>query len=160
MFDKLGKVKYRWRFKEEFMTFQLLYISTASSLMSESKLAELLNEAREFNLAHNITGMLLYLDGNFVQVLEGAEGDVQKLYARIELDVRHHNPRICYTNEVHEREFPEWAMGFRSENGLSPEQLPGFNSLPDWHKSISQEPLPRGSLRKMLLSMVNASRDV
>ena len=54
---------------------QLAYVSNASRLMSSASLSMLLRQARASNKRHDITGMLLYKDGSFLQVLEGpAEG--------------------------------------------------------------------------------------
>ena len=53
----------------------LIYASSATKAMSQDELKALLAKARTNNQRDNITGMLLYNDGNFLQVLEGeAEG--------------------------------------------------------------------------------------
>ena len=48
--------------------------------MSSEELAEILRIARENNAAHDISGMLVYHGGSFLQVLEGPEGAVNSLY--------------------------------------------------------------------------------
>ena len=40
-----------------------------------------------------ITGLLLFIDGGFLQMLEGEERAVRELYTRIAADRRHLNPR-------------------------------------------------------------------
>jgi len=142
------------------MIFQLMYTSTAAHPMSETELIEVLTEARRFNAEHEITGMLLYLDGTFVQVLEGEEQTVRDLYARILLDPRHHGCKTYLEEYVPERDFPEWTMGFRSLPGIKPEQLPGFVNLTNWREDTNNMTLRRGSLRKILLNLAAANREI
>lgn len=49
----------------------LIYGSSSTDRFSEADLVPLLQQAREKNQRLNVTGMLLYRDGNFLQVLEG-----------------------------------------------------------------------------------------
>ncbi len=63
--------------------FFLTYVSTATRPFSKTDLSELMTESHENNARLGLTGMLLYKDGNFMQVLEGEEGDVRALYQKI-----------------------------------------------------------------------------
>lgn len=47
----------------------LIYTSSAVELFREDELVELLKTSRDNNRRRGITGMLLYNDGNFLQVL-------------------------------------------------------------------------------------------
>jgi hypothetical protein len=80
--------------------------------MSSSDLEELLVEARDFNAGKDITGILLYCDGNFMQLLEGDEDEVRSLYGRIETDRRHVDVKTLFTKETEERWLKDWAMAF------------------------------------------------
>lgn len=51
--------------------YHLIYTSYAIEPFDEAKLIELLKKARENNRLLDITGMLLYVNGKFMQVLEG-----------------------------------------------------------------------------------------
>jgi len=53
------------------------------------ELAELLQGARDTNAELGLTGMLLYAEGSFFQVLEGQADVVDALYDKIERDKRH-----------------------------------------------------------------------
>ena len=57
--------------------------------------------------------MLLYLNGNFVQVLEGDEVAIDETYARICVDPLHRDIHLLHREHIAEREFPTWSMGFR-----------------------------------------------
>ena len=59
--------------------FHLVYVSSAVRPFSKSELVELLNVTRDNNSRLGVTGMLLYRDGNFMQVLEGGEPVVRAL---------------------------------------------------------------------------------
>ncbi|MGB0576371.1 MAG: BLUF domain-containing protein [Alphaproteobacteria bacterium] len=92
--------------------FHLLYTSSALNFMSSRQLEELLVESRTFNADKNITGILLYCDGSFMQLLEGDEEEVQSLFGRIETDRRHFDVRKIFTKETESRWMKDWAMAF------------------------------------------------
>ena len=78
--------------------FQLVYLSSASQPFSEDDLVALLTQARQNNTAHGLTGMLLYKDGNFMQVLEGDEAEVRRLFHTIEQTRATTAPPCCWRN--------------------------------------------------------------
>ena len=90
----------------------LIYLSTAVYLMTDTKLLELLNIAREKNKKHNVTGVLLYSEGTFLQVLEGMPEDVDLIFKEIERDRRHKNIIKLIDEPLAKRNFPNWSMGF------------------------------------------------
>lgn len=94
--------------------FYLLYASSAPRKFDEASLIGLLETSRRNNAAIDVSGMLLYADGNFIQYIEGAEDAVRRLYGRISRDPRHRNLHILTTGETGTRIFPDWSMGFRS----------------------------------------------
>lgn len=100
--------------------YQILYHSRAVAPFSETELETLLARARAFNGQHNITGLLLYSNGLFVQAFEGPEAPMRALYARIQADPRH--TQVVTVNEGPEpaRRFPDWQMGF---GHVGPEQV-------------------------------------
>jgi hypothetical protein len=92
--------------------YQLVYVSTASRAMSDADLNEILDVSRRKNRERDVTGVLLYLDRGFLQVLEGPEAAVKETYAHIARDRRHIDPRILIEQETDERLFAGWSMGF------------------------------------------------
>ena len=106
--------------------YQLIYISTAVQPFDERDLSLLLRQSRRSNQARGLTGMLLYHEGSFLQVLEGPKQEVLKLYARIERDPRHVTSRVLLRGEVAERSFAGWAMGFYRTTTESEAELAGF----------------------------------
>ena len=107
--------------------FRLIYVSSAHIKFSECDLVDLMAQSRERNVNDGITGLLLYKDGNFLQVLEGEQTAVLKTYARIARDVRHHGLIILLQERFVERTFPEWSMAFRDLNSPEVVSSPSFS---------------------------------
>ena len=91
---------------------QLIYVSAAAQTTSATDLADILESARRNNPRCGLTGMLLHIDGGFLQLLEGPWHAVQQTYERICRDERHDNPRILLDRPTDTRLFPDWTMGF------------------------------------------------
>ena len=108
------------------MLFHLIYVSTAVAPMSDRDLLDLLQQSRARNARNRITGMLLYKDGNFMQVLEGDEANVMKIFADIEMDRRHKSVDVLRAEYIQHRDFPNWTMGFRNVDRIELSQEPGF----------------------------------
>ena len=70
-----------------------IYASTASGTLDRRQLVELLHQARRRNAELGLTGCLLYLDGAFIQMLEGSEEALEPVMASIRRDERHHELR-------------------------------------------------------------------
>jgi FAD-dependent sensor of blue light len=90
---------------------QLLYASNTSRDFSDAMLTEILAASRRNNAACGVTGILLYVDGGFMQVLEGDDRAVSDTFMRIQADKRHWNTTILLDRDA-PRAFAEWSMGF------------------------------------------------
>ncbi|MGI9277898.1 MAG: BLUF domain-containing protein [Endozoicomonas sp.] len=107
----------------------IVYTSAASKLLNDQNLTEILNSCRRNNQKLNVTGMLLYSEGVFIQVLEGAENTISELYQRILIDPRHHSTLLLTRGISDTRQFPDWRMGFRK---LSRKQLAVRSGITDF----------------------------
>jgi hypothetical protein len=87
-------------------------MSTASKPMAYDGLSSLLSEARLQNQRRGITGMLLYQQDTFMQMLEGEEDNVRSLYAKLLQDKRHKALHIVHEGHTDRRVFDDWSMGF------------------------------------------------
>lgn len=108
---------------------QMIYTSEARTNFSPAELQELLLIARRNNDRDAITGMLLYEDGTFLQVLEGENDVVEATYQRIAADNRHHKIMLIARFEVDHRSFHDWEMGFFDASGGKLLQLPGYSNF-------------------------------
>jgi hypothetical protein len=91
---------------------ELSYLSEAVSDMSFLGLMRLLESARAFNQNNDITGILLYDNQQFGQILEGEYANVMKAWKRVQEDRRHHRVELLEIREISERSFPEWLLRF------------------------------------------------
>lgn len=107
----------------------LVYVSFASHDLSDDELKAILAKAREKNKRLNVTGMLLYRDRFFIQVLEGEQDVVEPLFDVIAADDRHTNVLKIYSNEISERSFSDWSMGFNKLEEVENEPIPGYNDF-------------------------------
>jgi hypothetical protein len=111
----------------------LVYVSSATQLFSEEDLRALLAQSRDKNKRLGLTGLLLYKDGNFMQVLEGSEDAVLGTYATIQGDPRHHGILELIRQPIQEREFASWSMGFKNLKDVNlnePLNSAGFQADP------------------------------
>ncbi len=106
-----------------------VYASAASRDFSHEELAALLESARENNARLGLTGMLLYAEGSFFQVLEGQPDVVDALYAKIERDTRHDQMTLIIREPIPKRHFDAWTMGFYR---VSREELAGIAGVNDF----------------------------
>ena len=106
---------------------QLVYVSSAIKPFESDELVELLARAREKNTRLQITGLLLYKGGNFMQLLEGEEAPVRALFDVIHADPRHHGTEVMLEEEIDQRAFGDWSMGFRDLANLNLQNRPGFS---------------------------------
>jgi len=90
------------------------YSSMATVPFSDEELDGLLAVSRTSNAARGLTGMLLYHDGRFMQVLEGPEDAVRSALVRIAADPRHSGVWTLSSETIEERAFPGWTMGYRT----------------------------------------------
>ncbi len=91
---------------------ELSYLSEAVSDMTFLGLMRLLESARAFNQTNGITGILLYDNQQFGQIIEGERASVMKAWKRIQEDKRHHRIELLEIREISERSYPEWLLRF------------------------------------------------
>jgi len=101
---------------------RLIYISSVTGPFEQADLDQILAKSRTNNAARGLTGMLLFHDGCFLQVLEGDAGSVQDTFATISSDARHGGVIILESRAVAERGFPQWSMGYVGAHTLHPTQ--------------------------------------
>lgn len=106
-----------------------VYASAATSDFQAAELTQLLQVARENNAKLGLTGMLLYAEGSFFQVLEGPVDVVEALYAKIELDPRHEQVTMVIKEPIPKRQFDAWTMGFYK---ISRKELAGLAGVNDF----------------------------
>lgn len=127
---------------------QLIYGSAASHPLSRGDLESLLTKARFRNLQCGITGMLLYADGSFLQVLEGEKEAVDCVFESIKKDKRHSNVTLIIREPIARRSFSDWTMGFADIEPGEADQIAGINHISGNAASLAR--LGPGRARKLL----------
>jgi hypothetical protein len=109
--------------------YHLLYRSFKSDYFDENEVGKIVASSLLNNTHLGITGILMYRDGIFIQLLEGDEDDLLKLYEEhICKDKRHHDCKVLVSKDNQTRIFNGWNMGVVSKNLLHSE-FPSFFEL-------------------------------
>jgi Sensors of blue-light using FAD len=131
--------------------FSLTYVSSALVPLSARELRILLEKCVANNRRRDITGMLLYKDGDFMQSLEGEERVVRALHNVIAADPQHRGITTLLQGLTPGRQFPDWSMGFKDLGGDldNPEGYSEFMNVPLTGARFKFEPT---NAQKLLLT--------
>lgn len=107
----------------------LIYVSTSVKLLNDEELLDILKVSRENNSSRDVTGLLLYKGGNFMQVLEGPDEVVEALYEKIKTDLRHKDVNVLSREQISNRQFPAWEMAFQNLDNPTIKNEPGYSQF-------------------------------
>lgn len=91
---------------------EIIYVSLASEEMSSQQLEALLTYCRLQNEKSQVTGVLIYHQREFLQLLEGEADMVTALFEQIEFDQRHQQVYKIWDGPISERSYARWSMAF------------------------------------------------
>ncbi|MGZ6793913.1 MAG: BLUF domain-containing protein [Mycobacteriales bacterium] len=92
--------------------YRIVYVSDAVRPMSQEDLDGVLSAARAFNAGRGISGLLVYAQQSFLQVIEGDAESIELAYSRAAASHLHRNLRRTDVHVSGGRRFPQWSMGF------------------------------------------------
>lgn len=98
------------------MRYAIVYVSTASNDLKEPEIKTMLEESVIWNNRHGLTGILLYSEGNFFQIIEGEETVILDLFESIKQDPRHHNVIQIFGKEIHKEAYDGYKSDFIYSN--------------------------------------------
>lgn len=107
----------------------LIYVSTSIELLNDEELLDILKVSRVNNTSGEITGMLLYKGGNFMQVLEGPDDAVNGIFEKIKNDPRHKDVSVISREQIQSRQFPAWEMAFQNLDNPTLKNVPGYSQF-------------------------------
>lgn len=107
----------------------LIYVSSSVREMNPEELMDILKVSRENNVTKDVTGLLLYKGGNFMQALEGPDDVVLALYEQIKKDPRHKDVFIISTEQIQKRQFSAWEMAFTNLDNPEIKNEPGYSQF-------------------------------
>jgi hypothetical protein len=111
------------------MLINLVYVSAATHLLPKEELVALMQKCSARNAQSELTGLLLYKDGNIMQVLEGPEQNVETVFERIKKDPRHKSLMVLLKEPIPARNFPTWGMAFRDLRSPELRAIPAYNEF-------------------------------
>jgi len=117
----------------------LIYSSVATDSFDDDALADLLAQSRTANARNDVTGMLLFRNGYFLQLLEGPDAAVRGKMATIKTDPRHTKVTMLVEELIEERQFPEWTMAFAPTSEADLDDVPGYRSTFEDVEAVSTE---------------------
>lgn len=97
----------------------LVYLSEASSSLTESELAQILEKAEVRNKQLEITGYLCRFKNRILQYIEGPEEQLGPLFNKIKADKRHKILFHTLSPKFTKRRFPNWGMRMISNDELN-----------------------------------------
>lgn len=133
---------------------EVLYLSRRVSETGPGEINDILQTARAFNAANGVTGLLLYGNEHFFQLLEGPAATLDALVDRIKRDPRHTGMIVLARNPIPARSFDGWSMGLGrmhdAENVVFPQAAQVFDRR-DFCALIGLETPLVSVMRKMYL---------
>ncbi|HAS44022.1 MAG TPA: bluf domain protein [Microscillaceae bacterium] len=93
------------------MLSELIYVSRRSISCTDKDVEQILEASIRRNSKKGLTGVLLYSQTQFIQVLEGESDVILNLYDHIKKDKRHKNALLVSLKLIEKRYFPSWQMG-------------------------------------------------
>ena len=133
----------------------LIYASTAVGTPGDDTLADVLRASRRNNARVGVTGMLLYTEGTFFQVLEGPAAAVDAAFATIAADPRHARAVTIIRERIARRAFGEWSMGYVT---ATPRELDAVSGMNDFFTQASCFDLLDAGRAKKLLTAFRVGR--
>jgi hypothetical protein len=128
-----------------------IYIGAVATEISEHETAEYLKEARKANRRNDISGMMLYVEGCLLLLLEGTERNVDAAFH--EIVASRPGLRCLFREPIAEREFADWIMGFEA---VASEEAARLLGEPVDFSSGAAQIEPRSALT--LLSIIGRRR--
>lgn len=131
---------------------QFLYVSTAACGITGRQIGDILSVSRRNNARLEITGVLLFAGGSFIQLLEGPGEGLDTIISRLAVDPRHHSMLTILRGPIVARALPDWSMGWL-DMGAAPDRpdLP----MPGVEERI--ETMSPGEARVMLMSFLHSA---
>lgn len=139
---------------------RLIYMSHAAAPLADDALSVLLRQARSWNEAHGITGVLFYGPEQFVQVLEGSAAALNDLYQRLQRDMRHHSLIQLSYKRTARRHFAPWAMALYTGAPAQAAPLWGYTAPDRLGQRLAALSRTETDLFQVLLGLVRAPAEV
>jgi len=139
---------------------RLIYVSSAVGVLRADELDRILLRAKASNAGAGITGLLLFYEGSFLQVIEGSPAGVLSLMERIRRDRRHSSLTPLESSPCSARAFPGSSMGYVAPRNLTDSQRLDFSRLLIEQREAGQTAAAKTSLVDHLWSFLSSFREI
>ncbi|MEZ5047712.1 MAG: BLUF domain-containing protein [Chitinophagaceae bacterium] len=96
--------------------YMLSYVSTACDCLKYESIQAILESSTKNNKNRAVTGILVYCNKHFFQILEGEKEHIDSLFEEINIDSRHDGIIKIEEKPIQKRMFENWHMAFKSYN--------------------------------------------
>lgn len=104
-------------------------MSAQAQTLRDKDIEDLLFYAREKNRRLAITGVLLLIQGKFIQYIEGYEEDIDNVYESIKVDTRHNDLLLLDSGYIDKRQYTNWSMAYKKVENSEIKNLLGYSEL-------------------------------
>jgi len=104
-------------------------MSAQAQTLRDKDIEDLLFYAREKNRRLAITGVLLLIQGKFIQYIEGYEQDIDRVYESIKVDTRHNDLLLLDSGYIENRQYTNWSMAYKKVENNEIKNLLGYSEL-------------------------------
>jgi len=105
------------------------YMSNQSQVLTNQDIESMLFQIREKNKRLAITGILLLIQGKFVQYIEGKSTEIDEVYDSIKKDSRHNELILLDSGKLDSRQFNDWSMAYKKVGDQEIKDILGHSSL-------------------------------
>jgi predicted RecB family nuclease len=95
---------------------RLIYASKGTGHTNLDNIQDIMEKAVTNNQKLDVTGFLSLNHKYFLQCLEGSRDRISALYAKILHDPRHTQVTLFQFQDIVQRQFPDWYMGYVSQS--------------------------------------------
>lgn len=120
----------------------ICYVSSAKQNLSIIDQQFIFDQTLKKNTSLDISGVLVFNEGNFMQIIEGENDKISILYDKIKEDSRHHNIIEIINNPVKEKLFEGFETGYAVINNLK-----GLYSLQVYLNLLNQSNIRKSHLK-------------
>lgn len=105
------------------------------------EISKIIEVAERENAMRGTTGVLLFMNNRFLQILEGEQDHLYTLMQNIKKDTRHKDVETLIEKPITSRGFPQWSMNFYE---LDNERKFSFENLSKIRSGLSKNALSSG----------------
>ncbi len=131
----------------------IIYFSFAVRPFLDADISAILEQSRRNNIKHHVSGILLYVNGSIIQLLEGEQGTLSGLFGQIKRDPRHQGVSLVFDRPISERLFADWSMGYEP---VTAQELANIKRIVNLYTG---EPLPIKAGDNVVLKMIKLFYD-